>query len=451
MNIEKLLALLLSLSQEHLSEDAAKLKNEDLQIFHEQIARYGSDTLEKQRWSLQKKPVKTLQGALSPTYYESTEARRLKGEMALAKGKVACLVLAGGQGTRLGVEGPKGKVGVTPILNKSLFQLICEKTKVLSGKIGHPLQLAIMASKQNIIETTKYFEEKKWFGLSPSQVSIICQDDLPFVSDEGNWELERPGFVAEGPCGNGKAFLYLSRAGLLENWEKQGVEYINVIQIDNALADPFDVDLIGLHEEFGSDVSLKVVERASAEETVGIIASFNGSVRIVEYSDLTKEERSASDDKGRLKLALANTGLMSFSLKFISSHLKEMEGMPWHLAYKSASVYDKEEGYHQKKMWKFEYFIFDLLEFAKKVAIVKGNREECYSPLKNASGDKSLAVVQSDLLRNYKRLYTVISGCRAPDREFELDTAFWYPTDEIKNRWKNKPLPEKTYIELESL
>lgn len=451
MNAETLLALLRSLGQEHLSEGLHHLNPEEWQVFQEQITHYGKSTLEKQRLSLQTKPAKTLQGAISPNYYESAKARRLKGEEALAKGKVACLVLAGGQGTRLGTQGPKGKVGVSPILNKSLFQLICEKIKVLSTKVGHPLQMAIMASKQNIVETTRYFEEKKWFGLSPSQVAIFCQEDLPFISEEGNWELESPGCIAEGPCGNGKAFLYLSQEGLLEKWKKQGIEYINVIQIDNVLADPFDVDLMGLHEEFSSDVSLKVIERASAEEAVGIIASFHGAVRIVEYSDLTKEERSASDGKGNLKLSLANTGLMSFSMELISSHLKEMEKMPWHLAYKSAAVYDKEKGYYQKKMWKFEYFLFDLLECAKNVVIVKGNREECYSPLKNAAGDKSLAVVQSDLLSRYKKLYTAISGCKAPEREFELDTAFWYPTEEMRMRWKDRPLPEEKYIEPEPL
>lgn len=447
---DDLLKLLGEFDQKHLSEGLDTLSEAQMKAFYHQLEAYGKDTLIKQRESLIQKTSASLSGAITPPYKDVCHKAESLGIKAIREGKVACLVLAGGQGTRLGVNGPKGKVKVSPIMHKSLFEIICERTLVLSRQYAKPLQIAFLASVNNYEETCNYFRDKKWFGLEESQVTILCQDSLPFMTEEGNWSLQEPGRLADGPDGNGKALYHLYKEGLWDVWQNFGIEYVNLIQIDNPLADPFDADLIGLHEQDSYDVTIKVVKRESAEENVGIVASFSGSIKIVEYSDLSLEERSARDEGGGLLLPFANIGLMSFSMKFIKDRIKEMKEMPWHLADKSSEIFDT-EGYHTKKIRKFECFIFDLLNFTDKICIMKAEREDCYAPLKNIAGDKSLITVQHFLFQKYRKIYSSLSGLKAPDRPFELECSFFYPTEKMKEEWKNRPLPEKEYIRAENL
>jgi UDP-N-acetylglucosamine/UDP-N-acetylgalactosamine diphosphorylase len=446
MNPDVLKDLVDSLDQSNLLQGIQTLSEVEREAFYDQLIKYGKPLLEKQRESLKEKTPLSLQGAESPPYKKGSASLHLLGMKAIENGKVACLILAGGSGTRLGINGPKGKVGVSPILHKSLFQIQCEKIKVLSEQISRPLQVVIIASCQNLRETVSYFEEKKYFGLDPSQVHILPQENLPFLSEEGDWELSCPGMLADGPDGNGKALLLLKNSGLLTRFQAQGIEYINVILVDNPLADPFDADLIGIQEEQNAEIALKVVERQSAEESVGIVARFGGQTRVVEYSDLEDEDRCEKDDQNKLRLPLANIGIMSFSLSFIERCALEMEQMPWHLAYKDAHIQTS-----LKKMWKFEYFIFDLLPLASSVSLIKGCREDCYAPLKYAAGEKSIATVQNALFKKYQKIYSDLSGLKAPERVFELDQMFWYPTDQMRTYWKNKTLPEKEIIEPMSL
>jgi len=156
--------------------------------------------------------------------------------------------------------------------------------------------------------------------------------------------------------------------------------------------------------------------------------------------------RSEKDAQNKLRLPLANIGLMSFSVSFIQRCALQMAQMPWHLAYKDAHIHSS-----LKKMWKFEYFIFDLLPLSNSVSIIKGCREDCYAPLKNAAGEKSIGTVQNALFKKYQKIYSDLSGLKAPERVFELDQMFWYPTDEMRTYWKGKTLPEKEIIEPMSL
>ena len=446
MNLDLVKNLVVSLGQEELLEGIETLTESQLKAFYHQLVKYGKPLLEKQRVSLKENAPMSLQAAESPSYKIPSPFLHQIGMRAIKDGKVACLILAGGSGTRLGINGPKGKVGVSPILHKSLFQILCEKTKVLSEQISRPLQIVIMASSQNLRETTSYLEENGYFGLCPSQVHILSQKNLPFLSVEGNWALACPGSVAEGPDGNGKALFHFRNSGLLTSLKKIGVEYINVIPVDNPLADPFDADLIGLQEEEKAEIALKVVERESAQESVGIVASFGGQIRVVEYSDLEEKVRGEKQNYNSLRLPLANIGVMSFSFAFIERSALQMDQIPWHLAYKDAHLHS-----FIKKMWKFEYFIFDVLPLAQSISIMKACREDCYSPLKNAVGDKSLLTVQNALLKKYQKIYSNLSGLKAPDRVFELDPMFWYPTEEMGLYWKNRALPEKTIIDPISL
>jgi UDP-N-acetylglucosamine/UDP-N-acetylgalactosamine diphosphorylase len=452
MNKEHELEVFLrSYHQEHLLQLIKQLPSHVSSHLKDRVLFFGENTLKMQQHILSIKSSTSLQGAFCPPCVEFTPSIEAKGWECLKNGKVACLLLAGGQGTRLGFDGPKGMFPVTPITNKTLFQLIFEKIDVLSKKLSAELQIAVMVSSQNEKQTKEYLANNHFFGVSPNNVKIVCQGDLPLISSDGKWALDPSKDLAVGPDGNGRVFTVLEEHGVLKDWRLQHVEWINVIQIDNPLADPFDAALIGQISSSSYDVCLRVVEREDPEEKMGVVAAFHDGIKIAEYSDLSLEQRSARDPSGKLQLPYANTGQMVFSLSFIEDHIKYMADLPWHLAYKQSHLWSKDLGFYQDKMWKFETFIFDLFMFSQRIGLLKSDRKDCYSPLKNAQGDRSIQSVHQDLLYKYKKLYQKASGLAADERDFELDASFWYLTDNVMNFWRGRPLPKENYIEAQVL
>ena len=431
-----------TISQQHLLKGLESVNPVQKQVFFDCLKKYGKETLLMQRSIVASQTYDLLPKVESPRYLLPSNEIKEEGIRAVKNGKIACLLLSGGQGSRLGFDGPKGICPVSAVRKKTLFQIVFEKVKVLSDICQKDLQLAIMTSSKNDEQTKEYIESNNYFGLKKEQVSFFSQENLPFMSKEGNWLLERPGCLAEGPCGNGSALLHLYESTVLEKWKKLGVEYVNVIPVDNPLANPFDFELAGIHILKIADVAVKAVERQDPHESVGVFAMMNNKLHIVEYSDLSDIDKTAVDSKGGLKLPLANTGLMSFSIKFIEEHVDKVASIPWHLALKKTKLLDQDE-----KAWKFERYIFDLFIFTDAIYIIKCDRSYCYSALKNAEGDKSVNSVARDLSIRFKQLYEELSGLHAPDREFELASEFWYPSQEMIGYWKGKPLPNQNYIE----
>ncbi len=440
---QRVIDLLHGLQQDDLALGIELLNEKQLSFFYERLAKYGAATLAIQRERLAHKNRLSLEEAMPPAYEEPSELTDIIGFKQVALGKVACVLLAGGQGTRLSSVRPKALVPVSPIIGKTLLQMAMEKTKVLSDYVSYPLQIAIIVSDKTIQDIELYLFENSFFGLDRSQITLVCQDNMPFLTKDGGWCLESPGVLAEGPNGNGRSFLSLDRCGVLEKWSNMGVEYINVIPIDNPLADPYPFGLIGIHEQKKVDIAFKAIERTDPSESVGVVAILPQGLRILEYSDIDQTHLAAS----HAVAFLANVGLISFRLSFVQQHLTQIEAMPWHLASKSVNVLDLTHRPFKKEVWKFESFIFDIFEYAQDIAVVKYLREDCYSPLKNQSGYKSLESVQRDLFIKYKKIYSELSGLPAPNKDFELASQFWYPTEAIKEYWKGRLLPEKAYIE----
>lgn len=358
-------------------------------------------------------------------FFSVTKEEEDLGEKILSQGKVACLLLAGGQGSRLGAP-LKGAVPVSVIEKKSLFQIFCEKTFYAGEKYGRKFPLIIMTSLQNHEETLSFFDENHYFGLSKDQVFFFSQQELPFCDDQGEWIKNSSGEVLKGPDGNGRALHELYESGLLAKMEEQGIEHIQMLQIDNPLADPFDARFIGFHKHREADISMISVAKESEEEKAGMLASDRGSLRVVEYTE-----------KQDLSLSYLNIGLYCFTTSFIKKLGKDNLPLPWHTAYK------KVDG--EKYGWKFEYFIFDVFAYAKTFAVLVQPREECFSPLKNATGDKSLATVQRDLLAKDKRRYEAIIDRPAPEK-LELSFVFYYPKSKDVEDWRKVVWPKEAYI-----
>ncbi len=365
-----------------------------------------------------------------------------QGKTLLKEGKAGCLIIAGGQGSRLKFEGPKGCFPVTAIEQKSLFQLFAEKTVAAGQQIGRTLPLAIMTSPQNHATTVQFFKEHHYFGLSADQISFFIQGTLPLLDAEGNLFLEAKDLVAQGPDGNGSVFTHFIRSGIWNTWYQQGVRLLNVVLIDNPLADPFDAALLGFHHDFGVDAVVKCTERQDEDEKVGVLALHQDKAEVIEYTEMPTAERKARTAQGDLKFPLANLSLFSFSMDFVKS--VSQKEIPLHLAHKAVKSLKKPQS-AEPNAWKFEAFIFDVLPMAFSVKALVYPREKCFAPLKNASGPDSPATVKAALLKRDREVFQELSGTEPPERAFELSQEFYYPTPELRDYWKGRNLPDNSY------
>jgi UDP-N-acetylglucosamine/UDP-N-acetylgalactosamine diphosphorylase len=319
------------------------------------------------------------------TRYElsGNKADQALGSALIAAKKVGCIILAGGQGTRLGFGGPKGAF-VIPGINKTLFQ-------ILAARVLGPL--AIMTSPKNDADTQDYWAAHNFFNLS--DVRFFQQSELPFLDEKGNLFLEDNGVLATGPNGNGTVYHDFVKSGILADWEAQGIEIIQIILVDNALAQPFDAELIGYHRRKKSDVTLKCTPRLNADEKVGVLVESNQGVKILEYTELGDKREGDF---------LANLSLMCFDIKFLKKIADQQ--LPLHKSFKKCPYWDVKQKKqiipNEPNVWKFEYFSFDALPYATRVEALACPRETCFAPLKNATGADSPETVSLALQKELK-------------------------------------------------
>lgn len=347
-----------------------------------------------------------------------------EGVRLLAKGHVATVVLAGGMGSRLRVNGPKGCVPIGRFSQKTLFARLCERVKAASACFGAPLEIAFMTSPLNDGETRSFFKRHHFFGLKEQQVHFFTQSLLPFLDEE-----HRPlPFLA--PCGNGEVFSLLVKTPFWQKWCERGVRFITTLPIDNPLADPFDAFWIGLGAQERSDVVIKAVKRADPSEKMGVIVQKEGKTLIAEYSELTDAQR-----EDLITYPLANSGLFCFDVDFVKKAASTT--LPYHYALKEVQ--------EVHSAWKREQFIFDAFTVAERISFCVAEREECFAPLKNFEGADSLNTVMKALLECDGRVYRRFFG-EMPPKEIELSLAFHYPTRALYERWQGK-VPQEGYIE----
>lgn len=348
------------------------------------------------------------------TSYHMPKNEDVLGRKLLQKGKVGTIILAGGHGSRLGFDLPKGLYPISPVKQKTIFQLIAEKALAASACYKNNLMLAIMTSTDTHQATVKYFEEHDFFGLKRECVSFFEQQNLPVLDDTGQ---AVPNLLA--PCGNGMMFWDFAASGLLNAWQQAGIEQITCFTVDNVLADPYEPNLIGLNAQKGADVTVVGIQRKEALESVGILVEKDGRVGVVEYSEMTKEEREKRSPAGNFMHELANISYFAFSFAFI----KRISQMPQN----SMPLHNAKKVIQGKQYIKQEYFVFDVLAFSDKTEVLLLDREECFAPLKNRSGPQSPETVREALVARDKKTYVRITGRDAPlHAPFELKPAIYY-------------------------
>lgn len=379
-------------------------------------------------------------------------ALREEGKKLLANGQVGSLIIAGGLGSRLRFDGPKGFYPVSLIKHKSLFQLFAEKVLAAGKQVHKELPLAIMTSEQHSETVKQFFFEHRFFGLKPEQVSFFAQSNLPFLDLEGRLFLEELAKIAQGPDGNGSVFKSFVDSGIWSKWQALGVRLVNTVLVDNPLADPFDAELIGFQSTHGIEVAVKSIFRESENEKVGLFVKDRGRLQVVEYSEMNFEERTARESHGALKHVCANLSLFCFAMDFIKKVAGHSLALPLHPSLKAVKYFSTEgrtELQEEPGAWKFEKFIFDALNYASGVRLLVYPREDCFAPLKDLKGENSLEAVQAALLNQDRKIYKNLTGIEAPSgANFELSQDFHYPTPELAKRWQHAIFPNLNYIEL---
>ena len=319
------------------------------------------------------------------------QARRAReaGEKALRAGDVGVVLVAGGQGTRLGFPHPKGMFPVGIVSRRTLFQILIDHLLAVSRRYGATIPLYIMVSPATREETIAYFEQHDYFGLA-GNCQIFCQGTMPAVdAQSGRVLLETPESLALSPDGHGGLVAALEANHVLDDMRRRGIRQLFYAQIDNPLAQIADPELIGHHLRAESEMTTQVVPKRDPLERVGNVVAIDGRVQIIEYSDLPDTAARLRAADGSLKLWAGNMAIHVFDVAFLDRALRQTDMLPFHRARKKVSYCDasgKTIEPAEPNAIKFERFVFDLLPAARNAIVVEADPAEAFAPVKNANG-----------------------------------------------------------------
>ena len=343
------------------------------------------------------------------------------GENYIKSGKLAAFVVAGGQGTRLGHTGPKGKYPAGYVSQKSLFQIFAEKIKKYSLKYETTIPWLVMTSKENHKETFSFFEENNYFGLDKENVILFTQNEIPSLSLDGKLILSHKNKIFKNPDGHGGSLTALRTNGLLEKIKSKGIETISYFQVDNPLVKIIDPVFIGYHLKHKSLVSSKAILKAYPEERVGVFVEYPGNRKgIVEYSDLTPEQLNAVNDKGELLYCGGNIAVHLFDISFLEKITGTDNALQYHKALKKIKTLNSDGTVKEIDGHKFEKFIFDALPLAEHSLIVETLREEEFGPIKNKEGVDS-PQTSGDLMTALYKSWLNKRGITIPEKVKNLE------------------------------
>jgi UDP-N-acetylglucosamine/UDP-N-acetylgalactosamine diphosphorylase len=333
------------------------------------------------------------------------EAQRV-GEELLKAGRVGALLVAGGLGTRLGFDRPKGMFAMGPVSGAPLFQILAEQVVARSRRSGRPIPYFIMTSRATHDETVQFFAENRYFGLPAADVFFFQQGEMPAVdSATGRLLLSDRGTLSTSPDGHGGILAALARAGLLDEMAGRGIDYLHYHQVDNPTAVVCDPAFLGFHRLLQSEMSTKVVAKRTAAERMGVVVDVDGRTEVIEYSELPPEVAAQTDPRGSLLLWAGNTAIHAFDRQFLERIAGGELALPFHIAHKKVPFCDENgQVVHPEKenAWKFERFIFDALPVARRALVLETDRQREFNPVKNATGDDSPQTAQRALVSLFR-------------------------------------------------
>ena len=338
--------------------------------------------------------------------YAKAEAR---GMELLKSGRVCFLTVAGGQGTRLGFDGPKGTYPIGPVTGRTLFAYFAQNILRASKKYQVKFTWYIMTSLLNNQATTSFFAENNYFGLDKDQVFFFTQGTMPAIGYDGKLLLGAKDSLSLSPDGHGGTLLALRKSGALERMTAEGTDIISYFQVDNPLIKMTNPLFIGLHDLENAEMSAVMLAKTGPYEKLGNFCVSQGRLNIIEYSDLPKELAEQTDENGKLAYIAGSPAMHLISRDFIGRLTAGNElKLPWHRADKKIP-YLNENGElvtpAEPNGVKLESFIFDALPLAERTMVLECDRDEVFAPTKNPTGVDSVESCRAMLIeRDARRL-----------------------------------------------
>ncbi len=315
-----------------------------------------------------------------------------RGRQAIAAGHLGVIVVAGGQGTRLGFEHPKGMFPIGPVSRRSLFQVHVEKILAAGRLYGVRIPLLLMTSPATHDETVEFFARHDRFGLAEEDLKIFCQGTMPAVdAATGKVLLEKPDCLALSPDGHGGMLAALAGSGALDDLDRRGIRQLFYLQVDNPLVDVCCPEFVGYHLLSGSEMSTQVIAKRDPLERVGNVVQVRGRLMVIEYSDLPDEIARRCNPDGSLAIWAGSIAVHVIDTGLLGRMADRADALPFHVAQKKVAHVDsagRRIEPEEPNAIKFERFIFDLIPWAHNAIVVEVDPAEGFAPLKNASGHR---------------------------------------------------------------
>ena len=380
--------------QEHLLNGYDNLNLDKKEVLLEQILNIDFDLI-KNLYENSSKKNEIAENDITPIEYvekekisyEEKEKYNRIGEEVIKTSGLAVITMAGGQGTRLGYNGPKGACTIGLASGKTIFEILIDVLKDAKNKYGKPVHWYLMTSKENNNDTVKFFEENNYFDYGKENVSFFVQGELPMLDINGKILRTKEGLVKEAADGHGGVLEAIYKNNILEDMKKRNIKWVYIGGVDNVLAKMVDPIFIGLASDGGYYSAGKSLVKAYPEEKVGVFCKKNGKPTVVEYTEISEEMARMTDEKGELLYGESHILCNLFSIEAIEKISKNK--LPYHTAFKKADYLDENGNYvvsEKPNAYKFESFIFDAFETLENMIIMRVKREEEFAPVKNKEG-----------------------------------------------------------------
>lgn len=401
MNYNEAMEKLKKYGQEHVLKYYAELPEEQRNILIEQIDRTDFTVIGQAAETVKRGTIAPIKAMTIPEIDMGRERFERIGMEAVKAGKLGAVLLAGGMGTRLGSDAPKGMYDIGISKPVYIFQRLIENLMKVVEKAGNYIQLFVMTSEKNHDATVGFFKEHDYFGYDKDYIAFFKQDMAPAADFDGKVYMEAKDSIATSPNGNGGWFLSMKKSGLLELVEKMGIEWLNVFAVDNVLQSIADPVFAGAVLEGGYSVGSKVIRKVNPQEKVGVMCTEDGRPSIVEYIELTEDMLTQRDENGEYAY---NFGVILNYLFKVDKLVNLLERkLPYHKSAKKIP-YINEAGElvkpEEPNGYKYEQFILDMIQMLDSCLPFEVVREKEFAPIKNKTGVDSVESARELLRKN---------------------------------------------------
>lgn len=401
MNYNEAMEKLKRYGQEHVLKYYAELPDEQRNTLIEQIDRTDFTVIGQAAETGKRGTIAPIKAMTIPEIDMGRERFERIGMEAVKAGKLGAVLLAGGMGTRLGSDAPKGMYDIGISKPVYIFQRLIENLMKVVEKAGNYIQLFVMTSEKNHDATVGFFKEHDYFGYDKDYIAFFKQDMAPAADFDGKVYMEAKDSIATSPNGNGGWFLSMKKSGLLELVEKRGIEWLNVFAVDNVLQSIADPVFAGAVLEGGYSVGSKVIRKVNPQEKVGVMCTEDGRPSIVEYIELTEDMLTQRDENGEYAY---NFGVILNYLFRVDKLVDLLERkLPYHKSAKKIP-YINEAGElvkpEEPNGYKYEQFILDMIQMLDSCLPFEVVRGKEFAPIKNKTGVDSVESARELLRKN---------------------------------------------------